>query len=81
YLHRIRKAESPLCPACHQREETVHHFLVTCPAWDAQRHALKQALPWGERALTMRGLLSQPKSLEHLLRFVGNTGRLRAQFG
>jgi hypothetical protein len=28
HLHHIGKAETPLCPACHQHEETVHHYIL-----------------------------------------------------
>jgi len=31
HLHRIGKAESPLCPHSQHAEETIHHFLISCP--------------------------------------------------
>ena len=37
YLHRIRKAESPLCPYCLEVHETVIHYLIRCPALDKAR--------------------------------------------
>jgi hypothetical protein len=32
YLHRINRSTTNLCPACETDEETVSHFLGSCPA-------------------------------------------------
>ncbi|RDB28923.1 putative RNA-directed DNA polymerase from transposon X-element [Hypsizygus marmoreus] len=40
HLHRITKADSPVCPACHQYDETVAHFLLHCPAHERARNTL-----------------------------------------
>jgi hypothetical protein len=32
HLHRIKKTDSPMCPACLQGTETVQHFMLHCPA-------------------------------------------------
>ncbi|KAG2737837.1 hypothetical protein P692DRAFT_20657274, partial [Suillus brevipes Sb2] len=40
HLHCIAKAPSPICQQCRQREETVHHFIITCPQYTRQRHTL-----------------------------------------
>src|ERR1700761_7619846 len=37
HLHRISCSESPLCPKCHQEDETVKHFILTCPRYDRLR--------------------------------------------
>ena len=32
HLHRMGKADTPVCPCCRRADETVHHFLLHCPA-------------------------------------------------
>ena len=44
YLHRISKADSPLCELCGCREETVHHFLFDCLAHEHARFKLGRKL-------------------------------------
>ena len=34
HLHDIRCTDSPVCPACEDAHETVHHYLLTCPAYE-----------------------------------------------
>lgn len=33
FLHRIKKTASLQCPKCHQRQETVHHYLFECDTY------------------------------------------------
>ena len=40
HLHCITKVPTPICQQCHQREETVHHFLLVCPSYARQCHIL-----------------------------------------
>jgi hypothetical protein len=40
HLHKIGKADSPLCPACQSTQETMHHNLFRCPAFSEQRKTL-----------------------------------------
>jgi ribonuclease HI len=79
YLHKIGKADSPICPACHNTEETVHHFLIQCPEYKTQRQQLEKKLKRG--AKSMRTLLSKPKALPPLFRFINETKRLTSTFG
>ncbi|XP_062556584.1 uncharacterized protein LOC134221409 [Armigeres subalbatus] len=37
YLHRFGHAESPLCPACPNCEETPEHVIFDCPRFRAER--------------------------------------------
>ncbi|KIK35074.1 hypothetical protein CY34DRAFT_96741 [Suillus luteus UH-Slu-Lm8-n1] len=37
HLHRIARVPSPMCPACEEKEESVHHFLLSCPAYTKHR--------------------------------------------
>ncbi|KAG2038082.1 hypothetical protein BDR03DRAFT_896099 [Suillus americanus] len=61
YLHRIRSTESPLCPACKDSEETVHHFITACPAYRTHRETLQRSTP--NRAFHIRRLLSKDESI------------------
>ncbi|KDR70527.1 hypothetical protein GALMADRAFT_37353, partial [Galerina marginata CBS 339.88] len=79
HLHRIGKIDSPQCPCCRQEEETVHHFLIRCPAHRAARSTMIREA--GRAAASMTELLSQPKLLPALFKFIAKSGRLRAVFG
>jgi hypothetical protein len=80
HLARINRADSPICPACEQEEESVLHFLVRCPAHDREQWTLRREL--GARISgSVPLLLSLKTALPHVLRFIHNTGRLRATFG
>ncbi|KAG2117577.1 hypothetical protein DEU56DRAFT_717063, partial [Suillus clintonianus] len=48
HLFRIAKVPSPICQQCHRKEETVHHFLIACPAYTQQRLTLQNEI--GPRA-------------------------------
>ncbi|KAJ7049263.1 hypothetical protein C8F01DRAFT_1002641 [Mycena amicta] len=47
WLHKIRRADSPLCPHCHRKED-ITHFVFFYSRFTPQRLALKSAL--GRRA-------------------------------
>jgi hypothetical protein len=79
HLHRIGKAESPTCPCCREHEETVYHLLMRCPAHRNARSAMIQSA--GRDATDLNKLLSKPKLIPHLFRFIGQAGRLRSVFG
>ena len=78
HLHRIGKADSPMCPACHSRKETVHHFLLACPAHAQQRRWVKDKLRWTARSV--RTLLSSPKAFNVMFQYMNSTGQLKATF-
>jgi ribonuclease HI len=78
HLHRFKRADSPMCPACGREEETVHHFVITCPARNGQRRKLERALGRGARSLPK--MLTIPKMVAHLLQYVKDTGRMGSAF-
>jgi len=41
YLNRIGKASSPMCRTCSHQRESVHHYLMTCPAYTEPRRHLE----------------------------------------
>ena len=48
------------CPCCNAADETAHHFLLACPAYDARRAELKNALRGGNTDL-LTPLLALPE--------------------
>lgn len=64
YLHRIQRADTPICEQCGAAPETVHHFLCECPAYDMQRERLDGDA--GEAATQLRTLLNAPCVMSHL---------------
>lgn len=79
YLHRIGKANTPLCPVCEMGEESVLHLLITCPAHDRFRNALRYELKGG--AVSIATLLTDTRALKLLFQFINQTGRLTQTFG
>ncbi|KAJ6596012.1 hypothetical protein B0H10DRAFT_1744587, partial [Mycena sp. CBHHK59/15] len=77
--HRIKKSDTPLCPCCHQREETVQHYLLECPAHQNAQRELRRL--GGRDAQYVDKLLSKKELLPLLFRFVACTSRFRTVFG
>ena len=77
HLHRIGKADTPVCPCCRREEETVIHFLLRCPAHAIARRALFRSV--GRDASYVRKLLSNPGTIPHTLEYVGATKRFARQ--
>ena len=79
HLHRINKADSPICPCCHEHEETVSHFILHCPTHRTARATLFEGTSHAERNLPQ--LLSTDKARSRLLNFIAHTTHLRSVFG
>jgi hypothetical protein len=79
HLHRINKADSPICPCCHEHEETVSHFILHCPSHRTARATLFEGTPHAERNLPQ--LLSTNEARSRLLNFIAHTTHLRSVFG
>jgi ribonuclease HI len=79
HLHRIKRAASPLCPACGKADETVHHYLFDCRAHEHARHGLRGRL--GSKAKSAKVLLGSKKGMAALLCYVAATKRLAGAFG
>jgi ribonuclease HI/exonuclease III len=75
YLHRIKKADSPVCPSCHQYRETVMHYIMRCEAHTEARQVMFSAA--GRDARNLGKLLSTLELLPHLFRYIRSTERLR----
>ena len=79
-LHRIKQSDTPDCPHCKSGiHETIHHLLLTCPAYTGARQLLQARLR--SEASSIPFLLGTRKGIPHLLRYISNTKRLTATFG
>lgn len=79
HLHRIKRADTPVCPACHHEDETIMHYLLHCPAHANAREELHRTRGRSSRVLDK--LLVLPKLLPLLLQFVARSARYRTVFG
>ena len=79
-LHRIKRSDIPDCPHCKNGIcETIHHLLLTCPAYMGARQLLQARLR--SEASSIPFLLGTRKGIPHLLCYISNTKRLTATFG
>ena len=80
HLFRIRKSDTPVCPNCQSiTVESVKHFLLDCPYYQCERHALRTKLRRNADSLSF--LLSSPVAIKPVLKFVHATGRFKSHFG
>jgi ribonuclease HI len=79
YMHKIGKTNSPICAQCQNAQETVHHYLFRCPAYNEQRKRMEKALKRG--ANSIRTLLGGHKAMKHLFRYIHDTKRFVKSHG
>jgi ribonuclease HI len=72
YLFKVKRVDSPRCPACGAAVETVHHFLFTCRSYAYMRWPLEQKCK-GE--LTLKKVLSDRKLTTLLIGYINATER------
>lgn len=75
HLHRINRSDTALCAACRSHLETTRHYILKCPRYDRQRRTMFAAL--GRGGDRLRNILSTPRGIEQVLRFIQTTGRFR----
>jgi hypothetical protein len=68
HLYTIKCADSPVCSACEDAFETVHHFLIACPAHEPYCRALAHKL--GCESWELTTLLSHPNTLKLLFHYI-----------
>jgi ribonuclease HI len=78
HLHRIHRADSPICPCC-QADESVAHYLLHCPKHLHACQALYSAA--GPDAHVLCKLLGNPKLWPHLFRYLSRTGHFHSVHG
>ena len=79
-LFRIRRSDTPNCPHCYNNtRETLMHYIFFCPHYEQARRQLNAATNREKNAIGF--LLGTRKGIPHLLRYIGDTGRLTSTFG
>ena len=73
HLHCISKSPTATCAQCNTGQESVHHFLMSCPAYNRQRSELRLKL--GIRATHVKNLLNEPECLRPLFEYIARTRR------
>lgn len=79
HLWKLRVKDSPICTGCNMAHETVKHYLLDCPATSRLRSEMWEKL--GREARSIQTLLSHPKALKPVLKFIGKTGRFGEDYG
>ncbi|KAG2069551.1 hypothetical protein BDR04DRAFT_1101431 [Suillus decipiens] len=77
HLHRIGKIDSPRCPFCPEKDNTVHHYLLDCPQYVRGRHILNNSLR--RQTSSIAFFLTSEQAIAPLMRFVNSTERSRPQ--
>ena len=75
YLYRFKKVDSPDCPRCGKKEETVLHCLIGCDATVDQRKVRAQAI--GARPGSLSVFLAPGTVAESLVKYLEDIGSLR----
>jgi len=79
-LHQVKRSDTPDCPHCKNGiQETIHHYLLTCPSYAGARRILQAKLKRDTSSIPF--LIGTQIGIPHLLRYVSNTKRLAATFG
>ena len=75
YLKRIGRADSTRCPACGAEEETLEHYVLTCPNHAHERWALAKQASELNKHLSLKTLLSEKDMTIALAKYIAATHR------
>jgi hypothetical protein len=81
YLYRFKCVDRPSCPACGENDETIAHFLLTCPNYGHERWALARQVRKKQKFMTVEALLGEPDLILPLASYIISTGRFRNPTG
>ncbi|PBK82589.1 hypothetical protein ARMGADRAFT_946211 [Armillaria gallica] len=73
HLFNIHCVESPAWPKCSHPNESVHHYLMRCPAYEDEWNTLQQSLSIRGTAMSIKHVLSKRKNLSHLIQYLNDT--------
>jgi len=76
YLYKFKWVDNPSCLAYGEREETIEHYLLHCPAYAHERWVMEKSL---KRKLDMKTLLGNPKVMLVLKNYIKATHRFNLQ--
>ena len=77
YLKRIGKVDSARCPACGADDETIQHFLLSCPSYEHERWALNQQARKLRKQLSLGTLLGDQNMILPLANYIDATHRFK----
>ena len=78
HLYHTKRMPTPICLACTRAEESIHHYLFDCRAYEHARIALRRTL--GHRSKSLWDLLGSQKAMLATLTYVATTRRLQPFF-
>ena len=76
YLYKFKLTDSPRCPACGAVQETINHFIITCPTYAHMRWPLKRKC---KGTLTLAKILNNPELIKNLITYIEETKRFKQQ--
>ncbi|KAG1722076.1 uncharacterized protein EDB91DRAFT_1008627, partial [Suillus paluster] len=79
HLFRISRSPTATCQQCHKGTESVHHFLLTCPAYTRHQNVLRLEL--GTHAHHLKHLINDVKCLKSIFKCITHTRRFETVFG
>ena len=79
YLHKFKLVDKPQCPACGDGNETVSHYLLSCPGYAHERWALIQATRKKKKQLSLETLFGDRDLILLLANFIGASHRFKQQ--
>ncbi|SJL06791.1 uncharacterized protein ARMOST_10133 [Armillaria ostoyae] len=81
HLFNIQRVESPACPKCSYPNESVHHYLIRCPAYQNEREMLQRSIGAQGTAVTTKHILARRENIPHLVQYLNSTRRFEPTFG
>ncbi len=81
FLYKIKRTDKANCPACGEDNESITHFLLTCPSYAHERWALTRQARKIRKNLTVETLLGDPELAFPLANYIEGTGRFRTNPG
>ena len=77
YLHRFKRVDKPNCPACGEADETITHFLLSCPSYAFEQWALARQVRKRKKHMTVETLVGDPEMVKPLANYIDSTGRFK----
>ena len=71
HLARIGKAPSPACMQCRAAFETIHHYILMCPAYQEERILLRREVGW--KRMNVSTSFMAKEVLKGLLKYLAQT--------
>ena len=81
YLFRFKRVDKPSCPACGESDESITHFLLTCPNYGHERWALARQVRKKQKFMTVETLLGESDLILPLASYIISTGRFKNPTG